>query len=100
MGQFVQAAKFSSVVFRVNRLDVSFADLYRQHSTEPLSLYIVSMQAETGVVEICLAPLAGKTASQQIVIYVCLGASGIVHFILGEELLLKEHELSSRKGWI
>lgn len=50
------------------------------------------------MVQIYIAPLAGERASKkkkytELHAPVCLVASGIVHLALGEEMLLKEHEL-------
>lgn len=54
----VRTVKQSSVVFRVNRLNVNLADLYRQ-------VTVNCACAETGEVQICTAPLAGERANQK-----------------------------------
>lgn len=74
---------------------MNLADLYRQHRAELLSLYIVHVQRLGWYKSAQLHWQEKEQAKRYIELHapVCLGAAGIVHLTLGEELLLKEHEL-------
>lgn len=107
----VQAVKLSSVVFRVNKLNVSLCRPTQagQHRANLAGQHPWEGRRGPGWHD-CIAPVAGKPAPPQdtqrsLRAFIHLGTSGIAqgHFILSEESLLEEHEVSHDEnrssGW-